>query len=110
MSFKGLSRNGCIKQCALGLFVLGIFILRPGWSDASDAVKTSITPANTCPVTGQAVSKPYYVEFNGKQYELCCPACEAEFRKDPEKYIQKMSPEATCVDVACTVSGNDQNK
>ena len=29
------------------------------------------------------------IEFRGKKYYLCCPLCQAEFEKDPDKYIKK---------------------
>jgi YHS domain-containing protein len=60
---------------------------------------------SVCPLTGQQVSGDSFVEYNGKRYKLCCPACEVEFKKDPEKYVGKMTSQDTCVnvDVGCTM-------
>ncbi|NOZ24944.1 MAG: YHS domain-containing protein [Nitrospirae bacterium] len=29
------------------------------------------------------------IEHEGKNYYLCCPLCQAEFEKNPEKYVKK---------------------
>lgn len=42
-----------------------------------------------CPVSGEEVGEMGEVikyEYNGKIYNLCCPMCEKDFAKDPEKY------------------------
>lgn len=28
-----------------------------------------------------------HVEHQGKRYWFCCPACEAEFRRAPERFV-----------------------
>lgn len=46
-----------------------------------------------CPVSEEsieAMGKPYREEYNGKVYNLCCKMCAKDFRKDPEKYIEKL--------------------
>ena len=32
-------------------------------------------------------------EYEGKVYNFCCEMCTEEFKKDPEKYIQKVEEE-----------------
>lgn len=49
-----------------------------------------------CPVSGDRfhVSEMTpVVEHKGKKYYLCCPGCELEFKKDPEKYIELIEKE-----------------
>ena len=29
------------------------------------------------------------IEYKGEKYLLCCPLCQAEFEKYPEKYIKQ---------------------
>jgi YHS domain-containing protein len=43
-----------------------------------------------CPVMGEKIdmNKKLTAEYNGKIYNLCCPACTAEFPKDPKKYSE----------------------
>lgn len=47
-------------------------------------------PQTTCPVLGGGVDKQVYVDYQGKRIYFCCKGCDAEFKKDPEKYLQKM--------------------
>jgi YHS domain-containing protein len=51
------------------------------------------TPApDVCPVSGEEIGKDTQItyEFKGKTYRFCCPDCAEMFKKDPEKYIDKM--------------------
>jgi len=43
-----------------------------------------------CPVMGGAINKDYYIVYKGKKVYFCCPGCEAEFLKSPEKYLGKL--------------------
>ncbi|OGX25945.1 MAG: hypothetical protein A3J51_00985 [Omnitrophica WOR_2 bacterium RIFCSPHIGHO2_02_FULL_45_21] len=45
-----------------------------------------------CPVSGQEIKKEevYQVEYEGKIYNLCCKMCLKDFKKDPQKYIEKL--------------------
>lgn len=48
-----------------------------------------------CPVSGEKIvekDKAAY-EYEGKIYNFCCPMCLDEFKKDPQKYIQKVNAE-----------------
>ncbi len=29
------------------------------------------------------------IEYQGQEYLLCCPLCQAEFEKDPERYRRR---------------------
>ncbi len=51
------------------------------------------TPAtDVCPVSGEKIDKDTQItyEFKGKIYRFCCPDCAEAFKKNPEKYIDKM--------------------
>lgn len=43
-----------------------------------------------CPIMGKPIKKDVFVEYEGKKVYFCCPGCEGEFEKDPEKYISKL--------------------
>lgn len=46
-----------------------------------------------CPVTRDTFTvhkETPVVEYKGEQYYMCCPGCDTEFMKDPEKYIKLM--------------------
>jgi YHS domain-containing protein len=64
---------------------------------------TQVTPEEAinvgnkiCPVSGEKIEEdmePVTYEYEGKIYNFCCPMCIDEFKKDPEKYIQKVEEE-----------------
>lgn len=42
------------------------------------------------PVCGKRINRNkahIVVEYKGTDYLLCCPLCQAEFEKDPDKYV-----------------------
>jgi len=46
---------------------------------------------NRDPVCGKRVNRNrahIVLEYKGQDYLLCCPACQAEFEKEPEKYLR----------------------
>jgi Cu(I)/Ag(I) efflux system membrane fusion protein len=43
-----------------------------------------------CPVMGGAINKKYFIEYKGKKVYFCCPGCEKDFLKEPEKYMDKL--------------------
>jgi len=48
-----------------------------------------------CPVSGEKIdekAKATY-EYQGKIYNFCCPACIEIFKKNPQKYIDKVESE-----------------
>ena len=79
----------------LVLVTLLVFCTVPfaSWADTTGSVKQSIADAGNkfCPVSGDKVSGKHFVEYQGKKYGLCCPMCEKDFKKDPEKYIAELS-------------------
>lgn len=48
-----------------------------------------------CPVSGDKINEKMKAtyEYEGKIYNLCCPMCIDEFKKDPAKYITKTEEE-----------------
>ena len=55
--------------------------------------KESVDVGNKiCPVSGEKIKEGevYQVEHEGKIYNLCCKACQKDFKKDPGKYIEKL--------------------
>lgn len=42
----------------------------------------------TCPISGDLVKGNDYVDYKGKRYRTCCPGCDKEFLKNPEKYLK----------------------
>jgi len=59
-------------------------------SVSSKTVVKKLKPQTTCPVYGGDIDKTQYVDVNGKRIYVCCPACIADVKKDPDKYIKKL--------------------
>lgn len=47
-------------------------------------------PQTVCPVLAGNIDKSIYVDYKGYRIYFCCTGCDAEFKKDPEKYLKKM--------------------
>jgi YHS domain-containing protein len=43
-----------------------------------------------CPVMEGTINKELFTEYKGKKVYFCCPGCEEQFLKEPEKYISKL--------------------
>ena len=45
-----------------------------------------------CPVSGEKINEKLKAtyEYKGKIYNFCCKACVKDFKKDPQKYIEKL--------------------
>jgi YHS domain-containing protein len=46
-----------------------------------------------CPVMGGKVDEKIFADYQGKRIYFCCTGCLEEFKKDPEKYLNKMKEE-----------------
>ncbi|HEX4945826.1 MAG TPA: hypothetical protein VFZ34_04160 [Blastocatellia bacterium] len=42
----------------------------------------------TCPVTGEAISKDVSVQVDGRTVYACCPGCLDKIKKNPELYLK----------------------
>ncbi|MHC4467330.1 MAG: efflux RND transporter periplasmic adaptor subunit [Planctomycetota bacterium] len=43
-----------------------------------------------CPIMGGKIDEQYFTVYEGKKVYFCCPGCEQEFLKEPEKYLSKL--------------------
>ena len=49
---------------------------------------------NRDPVCGKRINRNkahIVLEHEGRKYALCCPLCQAEFERDPEKYLRQLT-------------------
>jgi YHS domain-containing protein len=74
-----------MKLCKLFFLALALGLFAAGPLPAQGA-----KPQTACPVFGGDIDKKIYVDYKGKRVYFCCPGCDAEFRKDPEKYMKKI--------------------
>ena len=69
--------------------ILTAFASAGAWAAAVQDPSGS-TPQTTCPVLGGKIDKKFYIDYRGKRVYFCCNGCDAEFKKDPEKYMKKL--------------------
>ncbi len=50
-------------------------------------------PQTKCPVLGGNIDKSLYADYKGYRIYFCCKGCDAEFNKNPEKYLEKLKAE-----------------
>jgi YHS domain-containing protein len=71
-----------LKLLVLAL-VLGIFA-------AGAVLAADPKPQALCPVLGGNIDKKVYADNQGQRIYFCCQGCDAEFGKNPEKYMKKL--------------------
>ena len=67
-----------------------------GHGKMPQAESTAVDAGNKiCPVSGESVDEAAKVtyEYEGKIYNFCCSMCIDEFKKEPQKYIDKVNQE-----------------
>jgi YHS domain-containing protein len=57
-------------------------------------------PQTTCPVLAGNIDKSVYADYQGKRIYFCCKGCDAEFNKNPEKYMKKLQEEGVILEPA----------
>jgi YHS domain-containing protein len=73
-----------MKKIGIILAILALALIMAGPALATGKAQT------TCPVLGGNIDKNIYVDYKGQRIYFCCKGCDAEFKKDPEKYLEKM--------------------
>jgi YHS domain-containing protein len=74
-----------MKMLKILLVFLVVLVLAAG-----PALAAEPRPQTVCPVLGGNIDKKVFIDYQGKRIYFCCSGCEAEFRKDPEKYLKKI--------------------
>ena len=66
----------------------GVKVIEKGSETTAEMVNN-----RECPVSEDEINPAtaVMVEYKGKIYSLCCPACAKHFQKFPEKFSQKTS-------------------
>ena len=81
------------------VLILGIMhLVRITWAQGQEnqTRKEAVNVGNKiCPVSGEKIDEKMKAtyEYEGKIYNFCCPMCVEEFKKDPQKYINKVQEE-----------------
>jgi YHS domain-containing protein len=82
-----------IKLVILTL-VLALFLAGPVLAAAAPQPQSQAT----CPVLGGKINKEIYTDYKGQRIYFCCAGCIADFKKNPDKYLQKMKEQGVTPD------------
>ena len=71
-------------------------------------------PQTTCPVMGDKISclildKDIYMDYEGKRIYFCSNRCLEKFKKNPEKYINKMEDQGVIFEKAPSAKPGDES-
>jgi YHS domain-containing protein len=58
------------------------------------------TTQTKCPVLAGDINKEVFADYKGKRIYFCCAGCDAQFKKDPEKYMKKLKEEGVTLEPA----------
>ena len=75
-----------------------LVMLGVGMARAEDG--QTVKKQTVCPVMGGEVNSHIYADADGKRVYFCCKSCQAEFKKDPAKYIAKLEKDGVTLDKA----------
>ena len=78
-------KESLVKKLSTLILILTLITFAAGSLLAAEA-----KPQTLCPVMGGKIDKKVFVDYQGQRIYFCCPACDAEFKKDPEKYMKKL--------------------
>ena len=76
------------------LFIATVLVFSYAKSNEENKVELNIGDKTVCPVMGgefTITESTPVIEYKGKKYYFCCPGCDKEFSKNPEKYIKEIS-------------------
>jgi YHS domain-containing protein len=73
----------------LVLALLLTFLISPAIALAAEPTAPGKVQT-VCPVMGGNIDKNLFIDYQGQRVYFCCPACLEVFKKDPEKFLQKM--------------------
>lgn len=94
------------KLLTVGLAAAAI-LASPLVAQAADAkTEKKKYPLTTCVVSdeklGGDMGDAYIHKYEGKEVQLCCKSCLKDFKKDPAKYMKKLSDAEKKADKAAT--------
>jgi YHS domain-containing protein len=102
-----------MRRITVAFFLLMLIAGAAAVNSAADDTDKKQVTNKLCPVSGGPVSEKYRAEYNGQYVYVCCEGCVNEFKKDPEKFVAKMSKEERELiktNETCPVSGEPIDK
>lgn len=78
------------KVLSLALILSLVFLSQASYNMAAEKKFGDSKGQILCPVMESKIDKKYFVDYKGKRIYFCCPSCEKDFMKDPDKYMEKL--------------------
>jgi YHS domain-containing protein len=92
-----------MKKIGVLLAILALTLAMGGPALAQGKAQTA------CPVMGGNINKNLYADYKGQRVYFCCTGCDAEFKKDPEKYLEKMKSQGVTPEKTPAAAGKKAN-
>jgi membrane fusion protein, copper/silver efflux system len=65
-------------------------------------------PQANCPVMGGKINLKHFTDYQGHRIFFCCPGCDADFNKTPQKYLKKMREAGIVIEKIPAAGGGRQ--
>jgi YHS domain-containing protein len=88
-----------MKKIGFILTILALALITAGPVLAQGKAQT------TCPVMGGDINKNIYADYKGQRVYFCCTGCDAEFKKNPDKYLEKMKSQGVTPEKSPAAAG-----
>lgn len=76
---------------SVGVAVIGC--TKPESTDKKPAPAAAY-PLSVCVVSDEplgSMGDPHVIQYEGREVKFCCAGCEKDFRKDPQRYMKKLT-------------------
>jgi YHS domain-containing protein len=90
---QNIAKENLVKIFKTFIIALTLAAFAAGGVWAAEPKAAEGKPQTTCPVLAGNINKQVYADYKGKRIYFCCKGCDAEFKKDPEKYMKKLQEE-----------------
>ncbi len=104
---KNFIRNRSVFFAGLVVFLFSAVVICS--SSAVSFAGEQEKPQEICPVMGGKINKSIFVDHQGNRIYLCCAACIDQFKKDPDKYMKKLSAEKIVLEALPQEKGQCQS-
>lgn len=97
-----------MRRATVAIFILMMLAGAVAAGVAIDGTTKKAVTNKSCPINGGAVLEEHRADYKGQYVYFCCEGCVEMFKKDPEKFVAKLSKEdqeAIKANTTCPVSG-----
>jgi YHS domain-containing protein len=97
-----------VKSISLALVVAAAMAVSVATTGIAAPPAAQPQTQTTCPVLGGNINKNIYVDYQGQRIYFCCEGCIAEFKKNPEKYLEKLKEAGVTPEAVPGATGKEE--